>query len=138
MSKSAQTSANEGFVGSILFMLKAVALSYITSIILLFPAVLLATFQAYSDRGISILVNIITAFGTASSGFMAGRHFDSKGIFFGAGCGIIYTLLLCLAGNLVAQSMSFGMDCLTALIIGILCGGVGGITGINTKKHRRR
>ena len=138
MSKSIQNTSSLGPAGGILFMLKAVAISYIVSIILLFPAVLLATFQAYSDKGISILVNIVTAFGTALSGFMAGRHFDSKGIFFGAGCGIIYTVLLCLAGNLIAQSMSFGLDCVTALIIGILCGGVGGIAGINTKRQRRR
>lgn len=138
MTKSNQSTSNRGVADGILFMLKAVVISYIVSIVLLFPAALLATFQAYSDKGIGILVNIVTAFGTAFAGFMSGRHFDSKGIFFGAGCGIIYTVFLCLAGNLISQSISFGLDCATALIIGILCGGAGGIAGINTKRQRRK
>ncbi|MBR5614306.1 MAG: TIGR04086 family membrane protein [Clostridia bacterium] len=138
MSKLNQSTTNGSFANEIMFMLKAVAISYIVSIILLFPAVLLATFQAYSDKGIAILVNIVTAFGTALAGFLSGRHTGSKGIFFGACCGVIYTVFLCLAGNLIAQSMSFGLDFVTALIIGVLCGGVGGIAGINTKRQRRR
>ena len=124
--------------GEILYMLKAVAISYIVSIVLLFPAVLLAVFQAYSDTGISVLANIVTAFGTALSGFLSGRHSSGKGIFFGAGSGIIYTVLLCIAGNLIAQNMSIGTDFLTALIIGTICGGVGGIAGINSKPKRRK
>lgn len=138
MSKPVQNTQTQGPLNQFLFMLKAVAISYIVSVILLFPAALLANFQAYSNQGISILANIITAFGTALSGFLAGRNAGSKGIFVGAGCGIIYCLILCLAGNLISKSASFGMEFLTALIIGILCGGVGGIAGINTKKQRRR
>lgn len=139
MSKSITSSNQSGsLTGELLYMLKAVAISYIVSVILLFPMVLLATFKAYSDTGISILANIVTAFATALSGFLSGRHSGSKGIFFGAGCGIIYTVLLCLAGNIIAQSMSIGKSFVTALIIGILCGGVGGIAGINSKPKRRK
>ena len=122
----------------ILFMFKAVAISYIISLILLFGAALFATFRALSDTGIIILANIVTAFGTALSGFMAGRHFSSKGIFFGAGCGIIYTVILCIIGNIISANINLGISFLTALLIGIICGAVGGIAGINTKRTRRR
>ncbi len=138
MPKPVQNTSTQGIMNQFLFMLKAVAISYIVSVILLFPAALLANFQAYSNQGISILANIITAFGTALSGFLAGRNAGSKGIFVGAGCGIIYCLILCLAGNLIFKSATLGMEFLTALIIGVLCGGVGGIAGINTKRQRRR
>ena len=138
MPKPVQNTSAQGIMNQFLFMLKAVAISYIVSVILLFPAALLANFQAYSNQGISILANIITAFGTALSGFLAGRNAGSKGIFVGAGCGIIYCLILCLAGNLISKSATLGMEFLTALIIGVLCGGVGGIAGINTKRQRRR
>lgn len=125
-------------ISALLFMLKAVVVSYIISFVLLFAAALLATFQALSDTAVYVMANLVTALGTAIAGFSAGRHFDSKGIFFGAGCGIIYTLLLCLAGNIISASINWGSSFLVALAIGIICGAVGGIAGINTKKTRRR
>lgn len=139
MVKTNQSAASAGgTVSAILFMLKTVFVSYIISIVLLFAFALLATFQAYSDTVIAILANLVTAFGTAFAGFSAGRHFDSKGLLFGAGCGIIYTILLCIAGNIVSGTLNFGLSFITALVIGLLCGAVGGIAGINTKRTRRR
>ena len=119
-------------------MLKAVAVSYIVSFVLLFASALLATFQSFSDSTVYILANSVTAFGTALAGFSAGRHFDSKGIFFGAGCGIIYTIILWIAGNIVSASINWGSSILVPLATGFICGAIGGITGINTKKVRRR
>ncbi len=125
-------------VSAALFMLKAVAISYIISLILLFAASLIATYGAFSDTAIRISANIVTALGTLTAGFMSGRHFSGKGIFFGAGTGIIYTLLLSVIGNIFSGSINLGSSFATALIIGILCGAVGGIAGINTKRTRRR
>ena len=143
MSKSIQSRAafeatDTSFAGGILFMLKTVLVSYGLSIILLFFASLIATFQAFSDQAISISANLVTAIGVFFCGFMSGRHFSSKGLVFGAICGIIYSGLLCIIGNLVSQSISFGLSAVTALIIGLICGAVGGIVGINTRRKRRR
>ncbi len=133
-----QNSAISTPVSALLFMLKAVFVSYIISLLLLFAGALIATFGAFSDITVRIIANIVTALGTLIAGFMAGRHFSGKGIFFGAGCGIIYTLLLCIIGNIISGNINTGASFLTAMIIGILCGAVGGIAGINTKRTRRR
>ena len=125
-------------VSAILFMLKAVAISYIISLVLLFVASLIATYSAFSDMAIRISANIITALGTLVAGFMSGRHFSGKGIFFGAGTGAIYTILLSVIGNIFSGNINLGTCFFTALLIGVLCGAVGGITGINTKRTRRR
>ena len=125
-------------LSAILFMLKAVAVSYIISFALIFVSAILATFQSFSDTTICILANSVTAFGTAFAGFTAGRHFDHKGIFFGSACGIIYTIILWIAGIIISASMNWGSTFLVPLAIGTICGAVGGIAGINTKKVRRR
>ncbi len=138
MLNSGQTAAKSTPISAVLFMLKAVAISYIISLVLLFVASLLATYYAFSDSAIHITANIITALGTLAAGFASGRHFSGKGIFFGAGTGTIYTLLLSVIGNIFSGNINFGSSFLTALIIGVLCGAVGGITGINTRRTRRR
>lgn len=127
-----------GIASGIIFMLKTVIFSYLVSAILLFLGSILATFQAFSDQAIAIIANSVTALGVFLCGFMSGRHFASRGLIFGAICGIIYALLLMIIGNLASGTMSFGTEALTALGIGILCGAVGGIVGINTRKQRRK
>ncbi len=138
MLKASQNSAISTPVSALLFMIKAVFVSYIISLILLFTGALIATFGAFSDTTVRIIANVVTALGTLVAGFMAGRHFSGKGIFFGAGCGIIYTILLWIVGNIFSGSINPGASFFTALLIGILCGAVGGISGINTKHTRRR
>ena len=122
----------------ILYIMKAVAAAYIISVILLLPAALIATWQCFSDKGISVMVNFITALGTVSCGFMSGRHSARGGLICGAVSGFIYAAVLCLIGNLAAQSVSFGMNAVCAAVIGTVCGAVGGIIGINTRRQRRR
>ncbi len=119
-------------------MIKTVLIAYCISIVLLFAVSLIATVQAFSDKAIAISANIVTALGVLLCGFMSGRHFPSKGLIFGALCGVLYSGLLCLIGNLAAQTLNFGASAVTALIIGVICGAVGGIAGINTKHTRRR
>ncbi|MBQ9757349.1 MAG: TIGR04086 family membrane protein [Clostridia bacterium] len=143
MSKLIQTRTSfevndSGIASGIIFMLKTVLFSYLVSVVLLFLASILATFQAFSDQAISIVANSVTALGVFLCGFMSGRHFSSRGLVFGAICGVIYAVLLLIIGNLASGTMSFGTDALTALAIGIICGAVGGIVGINTKRQRRR
>jgi putative membrane protein (TIGR04086 family) len=133
-----QASENSGLTSGILFIFKAVGISYIISIALLFVAALIATYQSMSNVGICVLANVVTAIGTIISGFIAGRHFDSKGLLYGAGCGAVYTIILCIFGNIISGNINLGASFLTAFLIGVLCGAVGGIAGINTKKKRRR
>lgn len=130
--------SDTGIASGIIFMLKTVLFSYLVSVVLLFLASILATFQAFSDQLIAIIANSVTALGVFLCGFISGRHFASRGLIFGAICGIIYALLLLIIGNIASGTMSFGRDALTALAIGILCGAVGGIVGINTRKQRRK
>ncbi len=127
-----------GISAGILFMLKTVAIAYGVSILLLLPTALIATLAAFSDRGVSVSVNIVTAIAVLFCGFSAGRHFSSKGLVFGAICGIIYSALLCIIGCLISKTPDFGSCAATALTIGLICGSVGGIVGINTKRKRHR
>ncbi len=127
-----------GFVPGVFFMLKTVLISYLFSVILLLLLSVLATLQTFSNTVIYVSVNTITAISVLLCGLLSGRHFAGKGLVFGALCGTLYSVTLCIAGILFSDVPSFGTPMLTALGIGIICGAVGGIVGINTKQNRRR
>lgn len=121
-----------------MFIIKAVLFSYAVSAALLVLCALAATYACLSDRAIGVMVNIVTAVATVMCGFLSGRRSNKGGLLCGALCGSVYTVLLCVLGGLVFRDFRLGASALTALAIGVLCGGVGGIMGINTKKARRR
>ncbi len=129
-----QASASQGVGSGIFFIVKTVIISYIISLVLLFLISIPATYQAFSPLAISIAANAVTAITTLFAGFLAGRHFSSKGIVFGTICGILYTLPLCIAGSITSGTPLWGQDTLVALGLGLVCGGVGGVVGINTKR----
>ena len=104
-------SVSSGFSAGLLFMLKAIFISYCLSVALLFITAAVATFKSLSDQTLSVVVNIITALGVLFCGFLSGRHFDSKGIVFGAICGTLYTVLLCI----------LGLRLLSLLLLLVLC-----------------
>lgn len=129
-----QASASMGVGSGIFFIVKTVVISYIISLILLFLLSIPATYRAFPPLGVSIAANAVTAIATLFAGFCAGRHFSSRGIVFGTICGILYTLPLCIAGSIASGTPLFGQDTLVALGLGLICGGVGGVVGINTKR----
>lgn len=135
---SAESAADGGKAFDILYILKAVCIAYAVSAVLLFAAAAAASFWCFSDKGVSIAVNLVTALSVLLCGFMSGRHSLRGGIISGAAAGIFYALVLCVVGNIIAQTVSFGINALTAVIIGLVCGAAGGIVGINTKNGRRR
>ena len=138
MLKSANQTSAQNTGSGIIFIVKTVIISYIISLILLFLISIPATYRAFSNLGVSIAANTVTAIATLFAGFWAGRHFSGRGIVFGAICGILYTMPLCIAGSIVSGTPLWGQDSLIALGIGLICGGVGGIVGINTKRTSNR
>lgn len=133
---SGDTGADKMF--DFLYMIKAVLFAYALSALLLFVFALISTYACLSDRTIRVLVNLATALGTASCGFLSGRRSSRGGLISGALCGCAYTVFLCVIGGLAVQNFELGMNAVTAFTIGLVCGSVGGIIGINTKSRRRR
>ena len=85
-----------------------------------------------------MLVNVVTAVSVLFCGFLTGRRSPRGGLLAGLVSGVIYTLVLCILGKLISQDMSIGLNAITAQVIGVVCGAVSGIVGINTKKQRKR
>ena len=130
--------SGEGGILDFMYAVKSVLSSYIVSIVLLFIAAVVITATPMSDFGIGICVNVITALSLIVCGFLVSRKARSRGLLNGAGAGLLYTVLLYVIGSLVTQDFSLGMSTVTALSLGVICGGIGGVMGINSRRRKKK
>lgn len=80
-------------------------------------------------------VNAIYALGVTICGILAARRASHGGLLCGAGAGIIYAVLLYLIGCAVSGHIGFSAAALTGAGAALICGGIGGVIGINMRKR---
>lgn len=101
-------------------------------LLLLFAAILAA--QDIPQGAVTPLAVAAAAAGAFFGGFTAARIAKSRGILFGAICGLILYLLIMAAGFAVLRDIR-GTYALVKLALMVVCASVGGILGVNF--HRR-
>lgn len=74
------------------------------------------------------------AFGACISGFVGARIAKEKGLLFGAACGLLLFAIVLLAGFAVLKDIR-GANILIKLAVMVICGAIGGIIGVNTRKR---
>ncbi len=127
-----------GSVFDLGFTAKNTALGFALTIVLLFITSWIATIAAFSEETVSVIVGAITNICIAICGFRAARHSGVHGLLSGAVAGLIYVVLLYLAGSLAFGELGFSSSAALSVVISVLCGAIGGIIGINTHHKRRR
>ncbi len=120
------------------YAMKNLLISYLTTVILLFITAVAATYLTVPDSALDILVAVVTAACVMWGGFRAARHLGKQGLLSGALSGLIYMVLLYFIGSLIFGELSFETATALSLVIGIGCGAIGGIIGVNTKPKKRR
>ncbi len=86
--------------------------------------------EAYADT----MVDIATYIAMAAGGFAAAKGTSGRGWLTGLLCAVIYVLLLWIAGSISNGGMYINGSIGTTAGVGMLCGAIGGIIGINTGK----
>ena len=116
------------------------AIAFLMTGILLLIAAVAATYFALSESVTDGIVTVLTGFCVALAGFRAAGHAGRQGLLQGMLAGVIYMAFLYLAGSLIFGEFSFRTATLLSLLIGIGCGAIGGVFGVNagTKKKRKR
>ncbi len=124
----------------IAFLCVNTVLAFLMTGILLLIAAAAATYFALPRSVTDVMVMVLTGFCVALAGFRAASHAGKQGLLQGVLAGVIYMAFLYLAGSLVFGDFSFRSTTLLSLLIGIGCGAIGGVFGVNagTKKKRKR
>ncbi len=82
-----------------------------------------------------VAVNAIYALGVTICGILSARRAVRGGLLCGAGMGAVYALLLYLIGCAVMGRVAFSAAALSGVCAALICGGIGGVIGINMKKR---
>jgi putative membrane protein (TIGR04086 family) len=85
------------------------------------------------EENLKISAYIIHVIALIIGGFQSGRKGEEKGWYNGAMLGTVYAILVMLIGFL-AFDASFGWQAIVYVLVAALCGSLGGIVGVNTRK----
>lgn len=129
-------SNEEGNTLSIVGLIKNLLIMYAVTMVILLAFAFLVTYTNMPDGLVSALVLIITIVSIITTGVFTGKSSSSKGWMHGATTGFLYMLILYLAGSLIFNTFSFGLNLVALLAMGAFSGAFGGIIGVNTKRKR--
>ena len=112
--------------------LKGVGISFAFTLISLTIFSALLTYTSLSESLIQPVVISVTGISILAGSFFATRKVGKNGIIKGIGVGLIYILLIYLISSIVnGGNFALTMGSVIMILIGILCGAIGGIIGVN-------
>ena len=112
--------------------LKGVGISFAFTLISLTIFSALLTYTNLSESLIQPVVISVTGISILAGSFFATRKVGKNGIIKGIGVGLIYILLIYLISSIVnGGNFALTMGSVIMILIGILCGAIGGIIGVN-------
>ena len=112
--------------------IKGAGISIIFTLICLTVFSALLTFTNLSESLIQPVVISVTGISIFVGSFFATRKIKKNGIIKGIAVGLIYILLIYLISSVVNNAnFALNMGSIVMIAIGILCGAIGGIIGVN-------
>ena len=112
--------------------LKGVGISFSFTLICLTIFSALLTYTNLSESLIQPVVIAVTGISILAGSFFTTRKVGKNGIIKGIGVGIIYILLIYAISSIVnGGNFTLTIGSVIMILIGILCGAIGGIIGVN-------
>ena len=112
--------------------LKGVGISFSFTLICLTIFSALLTYTSLSESLIQPVVISVTGISILAGSFFATRKVGKNGIIKGIAVGLIYILLIYLISSILnGGNFALTMGSVIMILIGILCGAIGGIIGVN-------
>lgn len=112
--------------------LKGVGISFGLTLICLTIFSALLTYTNLSESLIQPVVIAVTGISILAGSFFATKKVGKNGIIKGIGVGLIYILLIYVISSIVnGGNFTLTISSVIMILIGILCGAIGGIIGVN-------
>lgn len=101
---------------------------------ILFFAFIITKIDA-TDKVISMMSGVALCVGAYVGGFVSAKKRRKNGLFMGVLCGLFMFLIILIVGSFFLKTV-FGLSPTLKFIMTLICGGIGGIVGVNSKHSR--
>lgn len=110
-----------------------IGISIVLTLILLLIFSILLTYTNISESTIAPAIIIITGVSLLIGTSITTSKIKKNGIINGMTIGGIYMLLLYITSSVLNMNYSINTYTISMILIGIICGGAGGVVGVNLK-----
>ena len=112
---------------------KNLMIEFVLSILLLILLAFLLSTTSLNENIINPSIIFISSFSILIGAFFSSVKIKTKGIVIGSLQGISYMLILYLISSFSNMNFSIGFESIVMITVGIICGALGGIVGVNYK-----
>lgn len=123
----------ENFSRNYKYIIKGVIISIISTLIFLFIFSILLTYTNISENLINPFIIIITAISILIGSSIGNLNMKRNGLLNGAIIGGIYLISIYLISGIMSQNFILTTQSIIVIILGMICGMLGGIIGVNKK-----
>lgn len=117
----------------ITILIKTILFSILLTLILLFLYSILLSYTRVPESTIPIIIIIISGVSILISSIVCMLKIKNNGIVNGGIIGLIYMLVIYLLSSIVQTGFNLNIYSIIMIIVGVLCGMIGGIIGVNIK-----
>lgn len=123
----------ENISKSFINIIKGVFIAIFMTLILLFIFSLLLTYTNISENFITPVIIVTTAISIFIGSSIGCLKVQKNGLLNGAMIGGIYLISLYIISGIMSQNFSFNTQSIIMIGVGMVCGMIGGILGVNKK-----
>ncbi|MCI1930741.1 MAG: TIGR04086 family membrane protein [Clostridia bacterium] len=116
------------------YLLKGLVTALVVTFIFMAVAAALVTYTNMEENVVTYISFASTCISALICGFISGRGAKNKGVLWGVFSGFIYVIIMIAIIKTVVKTDTLGASVIWTVVEAVLCGALGGILGINTKK----
>ena len=119
----------------IVTVLKGAIIGFMITAVIFIVYALMLTYTSMTEKSMSLVVTLSIIISAFISGIISAREMNEKGWLWGITAGLVYGVLVIIAGVLtIEENLEIGASMVTMLIMCLASGGLGGMIGINVRK----
>lgn len=108
---------------------------YIISLVLLFILACIVTYTSFPESYVYGVISAITVIGILLASISVAKKYRTLGWVHGAVTGVLYNMILYVISVSFLSFIGAQKGILSFIVIGVVCGALGGIVGVNLKKR---
>ena len=133
MYENVKTVSEGGASSTVSAFLKGILIASVLTFVIFALFSVILSYTPLSEGAIPYIVFITQGIGAFIAGFIPAKRAGVKGLVTGSLSALLYMLILWLISSLLADGFYVNSHVLTMLLVSLVLGALGGITGVNFK-----